>query len=426
MPASLTTRDRTMTPTDQTPSRHARQGPRPIPLHLTAAATLSMSCSTAWPLLKNGWTPWSESLAAAGNALQKDLEKTNPEEFAGALSDELARRHDRFLTGLETYRSHPFHRDIPDPPAVWESGPARLLDYGATSPAGAAGRPVLVVPSLINRSYILDLATDRSFLRFLSSEGLRALLLDWGTPGPDQRTRSLGDYISGDMASALDTAVGIAHGEAVPVIGYCMGGTLVAALSVLFPEKISAMVLLAAPWDFHIGTDGPPLAVTAGRAGLEQLIEAEGCLSVEALQSMFFSLDPLQGWRKFQAFSDIAPDSAAAESFVALEDWLNDGVPLAAGVAQECLFGWYGDNSPARGTWDVSGQIIDPARIACPTLGIIPAQDSIVPPASARALVDRIPGATALSPFAGHIGMMVGRRAKAQFWKPLTEWLDGR
>ena len=101
-------------------------------------------------------------------------------------------------------------------------------------------------------------------------------------------------------------------------------------------------------------------------------------------------------------------------------------MPLAAGVAQECLFGWYGDNSPARGIWDVSGRIMDPARIACPTLGIIPAQDSIVPPASARALVDRIPGATALSPFAGHIGMMVGRRAKRQLWKPLIEWLDGR
>jgi polyhydroxyalkanoate synthase subunit PhaC len=105
---------------------------------------------------------------------------------------------------------------------------------------------------------------------------------------------------------------------------------------------------------------------------------------------------------------------------------LNDGVPLAAGVAHECLFGWYGDNSPACGTWQVSGQIIDPARIACPTLGIIPAQDLIVPPASARALIDRIPDATALSPSAGHIGMMVGRRAKTHLWKPLVDWLDAR
>ena len=415
-----------MTSNDQTPRQKARRGPRPIPLHLTAAATISASCSTAWPHLRNGWMPWSGNLAVAGSALQKDLEKVSPEAFATALTSELAERHDKFLTGLESYRSHPFHRDIPAPPAIWESGPTRLLDYGATSPAGASGQPVLIVPSLVNRSYILDLETDHSFLRFMSSQGLRPLLIDWGTPGPDQLSRSLSDYISGDMAAALNKAVEIADGEAVPLIGYCMGGTLATALSLMFPEKISAMILLAAPWDFHIGTDGPPVAVTAGRASLEQLIAAEGCLSVEALQSMFFSLDPLQGWTKFQAFAEIASDSAAAARFVALEDWLNDGVPLAAGVAHECLFGWYGDNSPACGTWQVSGQIIDPARIACPTLGIIPAQDLIVPPASARALIDRIPDATALSPSAGHIGMMVGRRAKTHLWKPLVDWLDAR
>lgn len=394
-----------------------------MPLHLTAAAMISTSCSAAWPQLKNGWMPWNESLAPAGSALQKDLQNVNPEAFTAALADELAGRHDKFLTGLETYRSHPFRRDLAPPPAIWEAGPARLLDYGATSREGGDGRPVLVIPSLVNRSYILDLEKEHSFLRFLVSRGLRPLLIDWGTPGPAELNRSLSDYISGDMAAALDVTVEIAQGAPVPVIGYCMGGTLAAALAVLNPEKISAMVLLAAPWDFHVGTDGPPIAVTAGRAGLEQVIAAQGCLSVEALQSMFFSLDPLQGWTKFRAFAEIAPDSPAANSFVALEDWLNDGVPLAADVARECLFDWYGDNSPARGTWEISDTPIDPAQIACPTLGIIPAQDRIVPPASAQALIDAIPGAESLSPNAGHIGMVVGGRAETQLWKPLTEWL---
>lgn len=412
-----------------TENRHRQQhpdrrpGPRPLPLHLTAAAMFSTSCLSAWPHLKNGSMPWTQNLAAAGSALQKELENVNPDAFAAALGDELARRHDRFLTGLETYRSHPFRRDLPAPPALWEAGPTRLLDYGATSAAGGAGRPVLVVPSLVNRSYILDLAKDRSFLRFLSSQGLRPLLIDWGTPGRAELARSLDDYISGDMASALDLAVDIAQGKPVPVIGYCMGGTLAAALAVLARDRVSAMILLAAPWDFHAGTDGPPAAVTAGRAGLEQLISLHGCLTVEALQSMFFALDPLQGWTKFQAFAEIAADSPAARNFVALEDWLNDGVPLAADVARECLFGWYGDNGPAKGTWKVSGQTIDPARIACPTLGVTPAQDRIVPPASAQALIDAIPGAASLAPQAGHIGMVVGSRARTQLWKPLADWL---
>ena len=419
-----------MTPPDQKPHQgpnlDPRLGPRPIPLHLTVAALISTSCTSAWPHLKNGWKPWSPSLGPAGSALQKDLENVNPDAFATALAGELARRHEKFLTGLETYRSHPFRRDLTAPPAIWEVGPTKLLDYGATSTAGAAGHPVLVIPSLVNRSYILDLAEQHSFLRFLASRGLRPLLIDWGTPGPAELERSLGDYISGDISSVLSVAVEIAGGRPVPVIGYCMGGTLAAGLAVLSPDQISALVLLAAPWDFHVGTNGPPAAITAGGAALEAMITTTGCLSVEALQSMFFSLDPLQGWTKFRAFADIPADDPAAESFVALEDWLNDGVPLAADVARECLFGWYGDNTPATGNWSVSGQIVDPACIACPTLGIIPAQDRIVPPASAQALINAIPGAESLSPQAGHIGMMVGRRAEAQLWRPLVDWLEVR
>ena len=42
---------------------------------------------------------------------------------------------------------------------------------------------MLVVPSLINRPYILDLAPGRSLLRWLAAQGLRPLLMDWGTPG---------------------------------------------------------------------------------------------------------------------------------------------------------------------------------------------------------------------------------------------------
>ena len=135
------------------------------------------------------------------------------------------------------------------------------------------------------------------------------------------------------------------------------------------------------------------------------------------------SIDPLQGWTKFQSFAAVPVESPAAETFVALEDWLNDGVPLAGDVARACLFGWYGANDPARGNWVVAGQTIDPHQIGCPALGVVPAQDRIVPPASARALIDAISGAKSLSPNAGHIGMMMGGKARKELWLPLIEWL---
>jgi polyhydroxyalkanoate synthase len=109
---------------------------------------------------------------------------------------------------------------------------------------------------------------------------------------------------------------------------------------------------------------------------------------------------------------------------VALEDWLNDGVPLAAAVARDTLAGWYGRNDTARGNWLVGGLPVDPARVTVPTLALIPERDRIVPPASATVLALTIPGAQMIMPPLGHIGMVVSAGAETGVWLPLAEWLN--
>ena len=403
-----------------------RTGPRPLPLHLSTAATVSASSLSAWPLLKSGWTPWSENLAPAGKALRNQLEAVNPEAFETALRSETARRFGEFLTGLETYRAHDYRRTLNVPPVLWESGPVQLLDYGATHPNGDTGEPLLVVPSLVNRGYILDLTAERSFLRYLAAEGFRPLLVDWGTPDESRLSRTLDDIIAGDLVEILETACETAGGSPVSAIGYCMGGTLAVALAALAPERLSSLVLLAAPWDFHAGTDGAPAFATAGRPALEAIIAATGSLPVDVLQALFFTVDPTQSWKKFRMLGKSPPSGKAAAHFVALEDWLNDGVPLGAAVARTCLFDWYGENLPARDAWSVQGRNIVPSDIPIPTLAVIPQLDRIVPPTSALSLAHRLPHAEMLSPKAGHIGMMVGGNSKSALWRPVSEWLSNQ
>ena len=131
---------------------------------------------------------------------------------------------------------------------------------------------------------------------------------------------------------------------------------------------------------------------------------------------MFAGLDPLNGIRKFARFANMDRDGDAAERFVALEDWLNDGVPLAAEAARECLDGWYGENRPALKQWRVDGNVVDPGAFAKPALCVVPAGDRIVPPASARPLAKALPLAEALTPRAGHIGMIAGQNVEKQIW----------
>ncbi len=152
------------------------------------------------------------------------------------------------------------------------------------------------------------------------------------------------------------------------------------------------------------------------------LAAADG-LPVDMLQALFTWSDPSMVANKFRAFARLDPASPEAADFVALEDWLNDGVALTAPVAHECLVGWYGENRPARGAWRVAGEPVRPQELSMPTLAAIPRRDRIVPPASAAALADAVPGCERLVPPAGHIGMIVGGAARKRLWRPLAEWL---
>jgi polyhydroxyalkanoate synthase len=205
-----------------------------------------------------------------------------------------------------------------------------------------------------------------------------------------------------------------------------MGGLLALALALRRQDDLAGLALLATPWDFHAGQGGQGRLVAASLAAFSRPLELLGELPVDPIQGLFAALDPIQVIRKFLAFSRLDPASARAEAFVALEDWLNDGVPLAAPVARECLAGWYGANTTAEGRWQVAGRIVAPAELALPSLCLIPAQDRIVPPESAIALADAIPGAARMTPPAGHIGMVASASAPSKVWRPLARWLAAR
>lgn len=392
-----------------------RVGPRPLALHLAAATSIWTGSKNAWPLSSGGLGSWSPSLgnlSLVSASLAAELANVPPEKLAAALDLESRARLDQFLTGLETYRAHKYRRDLDEPPVVWREGTTRLLDYGG------AGPPVLVIPSLVNRAYVLDLDDETSMMRHLAAQGLRPLLVDWGAPGEVERKFTLTDYIAGRLGRALD-----AIDEPAALLGYCMGGNLALSLALLRPRDVTGVVLMATPWDFHAPMGGAHPVLKALGPALDAMIDVLGELPVDVLQTLFFSLDPTQSWAKFRGFAALDPESDAARRFVALEDWANDGIPLAGGVARECLFGWYGDNSPAAGKWFVAGEPVLPDAVDVPSLHVIPARDRIVPPESARALAAIVPGATMLTPQAGHVGMAVGSRAEREVWEPVAQWL---
>ena len=321
-----------------------------------------------------------------------------------------------FLRGIKAWRAHPWRRDLPEPPAVWTEDGARLLDYGGNGPV------VLFVPSLINGWTVLDLMEGHSMLRWLASSGVHPLLLDWGPPEPNF---SLTDYIAGRLTRALAAAAARTdEGQAI-LAGYCMGGTFAVAAAATRPDLVSGLVLLAAPWDFHAGEAGL-LRQAAAQGMLAPILEGLNTVPVDWLQSLFAMDAPEAVAAKFRHFGGLEQGGTEARLFVAIEDWLNDGLPLGGTVARECLRDWYGANLPMRDGWRIAGLPVDPTSLRIPALVAVPGRDRIVPPESARVLARLLPGATLLEPGAGHVGMTAGRRAPSVLWAPMRDWIVTR
>jgi polyhydroxyalkanoate synthase len=90
-------------------------------------------------------------------------------------------------------------------------------------------------------------------------------------------------------------------------------------------------------------------------------------------------------------------------------------LPYAAG--RQLFEEFVGDDLTGKGGWTVAGRSIDPIALPCPAVEFVSLSDRIVPKESAADLADRHDLGS------GHVGMIVGGRAKVQLWEPLAQWL---
>jgi polyhydroxyalkanoate synthase len=322
--------------------------------------------------------------------------------------------------GIAAYRHHPYRRENDDSRVIWSAGGTVLLDHGGTDKCV----PALFVPSLVNRGWVLDLVPGQGMLSWLAGHGVRPFRVEWGAPGEPERAFDIADYVQRRLEPALDE-VTRRTGRPPILAGYCMGGLLALAAAVRCPDAIAGLVLLAMPWDFH--TDGGDRAGAVGTLYrlCRPFLEPLGEFPIDMIQAIFAMHDPIVALRKFRRFADMDPASAEARNFVALEDWLNDGVALTLPVADEALLAWYEDNRPGRGEWLVGDTAIDPRAVTVPSLVVVPGGDRLVPPASAAAVLPGLSNAERLDLPLGHIGMVVGRNAERGLWTPLADWMRG-
>lgn len=306
--------------------------------------------------------------------------------------------------GLRKYQAAQRQPRTLDADIVAHAGAAQLLHYRG------AGRPVIFIPSLINPHVVLDLSEKNSLMQYMRGRGLNVYLVDWGTPEAEDRNLCLAGHVEQRLLPLL-------RGLPEPPIlaGYCLGGTMAAAAAGLV--EIAGLAMIAAPWAFDAFPQKTSELIGQLWQQSKPLCERLGYVPMEVLQSGFWSLDPARTIRKYAAFADMAEGSDAANAFITLEDWANEGAPLTLAAGHELFEQLYRDNESGSGHWSVGGRIADPAALSVPFLNVLSQTDHIVPAATA------CPAGKMLRLASGHVGMIVGGRARQQLWEPLAEWL---
>jgi polyhydroxyalkanoate synthase subunit PhaC len=307
---------------------------------------------------------------------------------------------------------------------LYREGSARLVHFQPPpGVAPAAAPPVLLVPSLINRWYVLDLRPGASLVEALVAAGLDVYLIDWGVPGDEDRYLTWDDVLE-RLARAVRRTRRAARAERVSLIGYCMGGTLAAIHAALDPGAVAALVDLLGPVDFAHG--GALRRMVDRRWFDADAITAAGNVSPTQMQAGFVALRPTLDLGKLVGLVDLAlSDRAARESFAALETWASDNIPFPAAAYRTYLSELYQDNALAAGHHVALGRAVHLAAIRAPILTIVAERDTICPPAAALALNDLVSSSRrdVLSVPGGHVGAVVGSRAPSAVHAPLAAWL---
>ncbi|VAV88689.1 hypothetical protein MNBD_ALPHA02-2315 [hydrothermal vent metagenome] len=399
-----------------------RHGPHPLALHVASATHNWTAAAAALPLFHLGGLQIHPDLKEQFDSLRRRMAGCDLEQLQLLILKKAQTRLSETLAGLRAYQDHTYVRNVPAAPVFHKIGTTEMLNYGTGSPKDAP--VVIAVPSLVNPAYILDLREDHSLMRFLEHQNIHPYLLDWTAPGAEEMSFGLEDYILKRLIPLI-RAVYQQHGRKIHLLGYCMGGNLsLAAARILQDESIlESLTLIATPWDFHTDQPAHLVALTTQFLKMDRLSLPEKAVAMNIMQLFFFSLDPTLSDRKFRKFDALDPASAESRDFVAIEDWANDGSPLAPGVARDCLCHWYRDNQPDKNRWSIGGNLINPAHLTLPGHIITPTSDRIVPAASAKALQEKLPRFHHTTVPGGHVSMIAGKDAKTILWPKLASYL---
>jgi poly[(R)-3-hydroxyalkanoate] polymerase subunit PhaC len=302
---------------------------------------------------------------------------------------------------------------------IWRSGPAALRRYA--SEHRAPKPPVLVVHSLVTRSWVLDLAPGHSLVAALVNAGHDVYLLDWGVPGPAEAGCGFDDYIANLMLA--ERAVREHSGQPkVHLVGYCLGGTLALAAHAALGDAELASLTAIAPFIDTTAAGRLGGLLRSSRLPPVLALDGHGLLPAPLIRESFHWLHPIavraarQSWRRRR--SPVWRATAGP-----LSRWVWEQTPIPGALLFD-LVDYARNNALLDGHWTVHGRPARLENLNVPVLLAVAATDHIVPPQASLALVDHLrrPPRVVKCP-GGHVVMLASADTRSILYRELLDFL---
>ena len=305
---------------------------------------------------------------------------------------------------------------------VWTREKARLLRI--RSDAVSQPRPLLIVHSLISRSYIFDLLPGNSVVAWLRDEGYDVYLLDWGVPDEMDVANTLETYVDDLLRPAVRAVADVSGADRVSTLAYCFGGILtLLALATDHELPIDDLALVATPVDFEAAAT-LRYALNPGRLEAHHLIDGTGNVPSSVFRRVFRVLRPTNDLAADVALIDRLWDWDYVRNHRAVSHWAADQIPFPGALMRECL-DLMRENALMEGTARVGERRVDFAGIELRVLAFMALRDHIVPIRAAAAIDHLLAGRDVgkVETQTGHVSLLLGANAQRRTLPTLHDWL---
>jgi len=302
----------------------------------------------------------------------------------------------------------------------------RLLHYQQMV-SKTAKTPILVVYALINRSYVLDLQHDKSWVKSLLSQGFDVYLVDWKTPTAADKYVSFDDYVNCYLDDCVNAVLKKTKVDKLTLHGYCMGATMSTMYTTLHEEKVRNLAVIAPVVDTE--KDTTVIGNLARNMDVDKMVNVIGNLPSEQLYACYSALKPFkQGVNKYFNLVQNIDNDQFVGNFLRIEKWLYDTPPIAGETFRQWIADIYQKNLLVKNELKLGNELIDLSKIRVPLLNIVADEDHLVSPQCSAPLNDVVSSTDKrLMRFhTGHVGLIASLYSQNNVLPKVGQWLKAR